>query len=438
MTIEELSVRISAEADEALNILDQVTRKLTGLEGLLGQTAHIDVDTGAASESITRLGHQLTHLAGQLEQQTRQVAQTAVAEASRAVESILAQSLKLVYAVIDHKRHMNEMTLEEELQLLQQLRQYRQMNDLEIMAWEERVFDVQQEIRKRDAESLNRLSQGLVEALGEKYEAMREAELQRVEESRRAWETWRDDSVQAIEDQIAALDRLAAAEEQEEQDAEELRRIEKLKRDIAYEQDEYNRRMLEEQLAKAVSDREKRLRTQELEEQKAALRAQADEAERKARQELEVLDAEEAAIEKMYDQRLEAAALEAEAEKLLLENNQQEMLALLQTFVPEYDLLGRTMGERLAEGFQQSVSQVVSWMEELAGQMDSVWGDVVSRAGQQTAVLVRGGGSTPAQPADVTITQTVNFNQPVESPGDVARRMESVNQALGEWMSQEG
>jgi hypothetical protein len=26
----------------------------------------------------------------------------------------------------------------------------------------------------------------------------------------------------------------------------------------------------------------------------------------------------------------------------------------------------------------------------------------------------------------------------VESPGDLARRMESVNQALGEWMSQEG
>lgn len=81
MTIEELSVRISAEADEALNMLDQVTRKLTGLEGLLGQTAHVDVDTDAATKSIAQLSNRLTALSGQMEQQTRQAAQTAVAEA---------------------------------------------------------------------------------------------------------------------------------------------------------------------------------------------------------------------------------------------------------------------------------------------------------------------------------------------------------------------
>ena len=43
-----------------------------------------------------------------------------------------------------------------------------------------------------------------------------------------------------------------------------------------------------------------------------------------------------------------------------------------------------------------------------------------------------------SRPPEVNIVQNVSFNQPVESPGDVARRMESVNQALGEWMSQEG
>ena len=624
MTIEELSVRITAEADEALGMLDQVTQRLTGLEGLLGQTVHIGVDTNGASKNITLLEEQLATLGEHLGQQTRQVAralegvlagldggltglqtalgnngsmrqelaqvaqvagsmkelaqafqqstedagrmqsalqgagqqlvtvsraaddmgesyremgssihhtgdaiagsaqrlygqlgnviswaqdtaenlqiegrvqvdtgsastalnslihvataaqsslvglgiaagiagvadsfgagggnrtgsgsgsgsvQAAAAEASRTAEDIFAQSLKLIYAVIDHKRHMNEITLEEEIQLLKELRARRQMNAAEIMDWEERLFDAQQAIRKRDAESLDRLSRGLVDALGEKYEAMRDAEMQRVEESRRAWETWRDDSVRAIDDQIAALDRLAAAEEREDQDAEELRRIEKLKRDIAYEQDAYNRRMLEEQLQRAMDDREKRLRRQELEDQKAALKAQADEVERQAQQELDRLDAEGEAIEALYRQRLEAAALEAEAEKLLMENNQQEILSLLEAFVPEYDLLGRTMGERLAAGFQQSVGNVVGWFEQLSGQLDSVWSGMVSAAGQQTAALARGTVSQTQPPADVTISQTVNFNQPVESPGDVARRMESVNQALGEWMSQEG
>jgi hypothetical protein len=60
-----------------------------------------------------------------------------------------------------------------------------------------------------------------------------------------------------------------------------------------------------------------------------------------------------------------------------------------------------------------------------------------SAAGASGAGVVRlSGGSRSG--AEVTIRQTVNFHQPVESPGDLARRMESVNQALGEWMSQEG
>jgi hypothetical protein len=221
------------------------------------------------------------------------------------------------------------------------------------MDWEERVFDAQQESRQRDAESLDRLSQGLVDALGEKYEAMREAELQRVEESRRAWETWRDDSVRAIDDQIAALDRLAEAEQREDQDAQELRRIEMLRQDMAYEQDEFNRRKLEEQLTKAVEERENRLRRQELEDQKAALQKTADELEQKAHKELDKLDAEEASLKEQYQKRLEQAALEAEAEKLIIRNNQQEILSLLKTYVPEYDLLGRSMGERMADGFQK-------------------------------------------------------------------------------------
>lgn len=365
-------------------------------------------------------------------------AEEEAAARARAEEEARKDALRLDYEQLEHKRHMNEITLEEEIQLLNKIRRRHQMNAEEIMEWEERIYDVKQEIRQRDAEQLDRLSQGVVEALTEKYEAMRDAELERVEESRRAWETWRDDSVRAIDDQIAALDRLAAAEQREDQDAEELRRIEKLKRDIAYEQDEFNRKKLEEQLANAIADREKRLRRQELEDQKAALRQQAEEVERTAQQELDQLDEEEAAIEKLYEQRLETAALEAEAEKLIMENSQKEILELLKTYVPEYDLLGRSMGERMMDGFKNAVGGVVDWFHNLSGQMDSAWNQLVSTAGRDVSLMTAQPGSATASRPEVNITQNVNFNQPVESPGDVARRMESVNQALGEWMSQEG
>ncbi|MBP3649820.1 MAG: hypothetical protein J6K73_08565 [Clostridia bacterium] len=425
----EISGSVQVDTSGAVSALNNLIQVAMAAQSIL---AGLGVATGSAGEAVKVGGGGGGGGGG------KKSAQQEAEEAARAAEEARKEALEQDYAVIEHKRHMNQITLEEEIALLRQIRGKHQLNAEEIMEWEERIFDVQKEIRQRDAESLDRLSEGVVEALTEKYEAMRDAELQRVEESRRAWETWRDDSVRAIEDQIDALDRLAQAEDREDQDAEELRRIEMLKRDIAYEQDEFNRKKLEEQLRQAVEEREKRLRRQELEDQKEALRQQAEEVELRAQQEMDKLDVEEAAIEKLYEKRLDAAALEAEAEKLIMENSQQEILALLNAYVPEYDLLGRTMGERLLSGFQNTVGNVVSWFGQLSKQVDNVWTGLVNTAGQAVPHMGSQTGAGTSSPPEVNIVQNVSFNQPVESPGDVARRMESVNQALGEWMSQEG
>lgn len=177
---------------------------------------------------------------------------------------------------------MNEITFEEELAQLEALRGKHQMNAEEIMDWEEKVYDLQQEIRERDAESLDQLSDSVIDALENRYQAMLDGEIDRLEQSREAWQTWRDDSVRAVEDQIAALDRLATAQDREKQDAEELRKIEKLRQQIAYEQDDYNRAKLQQQLDQALESREERLARLELEDQKEALRAQIDQIEQAA------------------------------------------------------------------------------------------------------------------------------------------------------------
>ena len=426
----EISGSVQVDTSGAIGALNQLIQVAMAAQSIL---AGLGVASGGAGKAV-KVGGGGGGGGGSKKKSAEQEAE----EAARAAEEARREALEQDYAIIEYKRHINEITLEEEVKLLKQIAGRHQLTAEEIMEWQERIFDVQQEIRQRDAESLDRLSEGVVEALTEKYEAMRDAELERVEESRRAWETWRDDSVRAIEDQIDALDRLAEAENREDQDAEELRRIEMLKRDIAYEQDEFNRKKLEEQLQQVMEDREKRLRRQELEDQKDALRQQAEEVERRTQQELDKLDEEESSIEKIYEKRLDAAALEAEAEKLIMENSQQEILSLLSTYVPEYDLLGRTMGERLLDGFQRTVGNVVSWFGQLSKQVDSVWNGLVSSAGQNVSLAGGQAGAGASRPPEVNIVQNVSFNQPVESPGDVARRMESVNQALGEWMSQEG
>ena len=153
-------------------------------------------------------------------------------EAARAAEEARKEAIRRDYDMIDHKRHMNEITLEEELELLEAIRRNHQLNAEEIMDWEEKVYDLKKELRERDAESIDQLGDAVVDALEARYEAMRDAELERLDASREAWEKWRDDSVKAIEDQIDALDKLSETEDREKKDAEELRKIAKLRQQI--------------------------------------------------------------------------------------------------------------------------------------------------------------------------------------------------------------
>ena len=358
---------------------------------------------------------------------------TPARRAAEEAERRRREALEADYRLIEHRRHMNEITFEEELAQLEALRGKHQMNAEEIMDWEEKVYDLQQEIRERDAESLDQLSDSVIDALENRYQAMLDGEIDRLEQSREAWQTWRDDSVRAVEDQIAALDRLATAQDREKQDAEELRKIEKLRQQIAYEQDDYNRAKLRQQLDQALESREERLARLELEDQKEALRAQIDQIEQAAESELAALDREQEAIEAAYADRMEEAALRAEAEKLILSQSQDELLSLLEQYAPDYDALGQTLGEKLLDGFARGAGDVAAWFEDFSARLAGAQAQMAALA--QSAADTFYDGRRTAQAAQaaapaVTVNQTVEFNQPVETPAQVARRMEEVNEAL--------
>lgn len=357
-------------------------------------------------------------------------------EAEKKAEEARKKALQADYDRIEHRRHLNEISLEEELAGLEEIRRKHQMTAEEIMAWEEKVYDLKKEIRERDADSIDQLADGVVSALEKRYEAMRDAEIERLDKSREAWEQWRDDSVAAIEDQIAALDKLADNEDEEKKSAEELRKIEKLRREVEYEQDAYNRQKLQQQLDEAVASREERLRKLELKQQKEALQEEIEKIRDQASEKIKELDGEQDAIEKAYEERLKAASLQAEAEKLLMTKSQDEIMDLLYEYVPEYDALGKSMGEKLLEGFQSKVESIADWFrgfndqlarmqEELAGSLNAAT-DRFYESRRDTAGQSGAGGAPVVQ-------QTVNFYEPVESPSQVARRMEDVNDQLG-WM----
>ena len=359
-------------------------------------------------------------------------------EAEKKAEEARKKALQADYDRIEHRRHLNEISLEEELAGLEEIRRKHQMTAEEIMAWEEKVYDLKKEIRERDADSIDQLADGVVSALEKRYEAMRDAEIERLDKSREAWEQWRDDSVQAIEDQIAALDQLADTEDEEKKSAEELRKIEKLRREVEYEQDAYNRQKLQQQLDEAVASREERLRKLELKQQKEALQEEIEKIRDQASEKIKELDGEQDAIEKAYEERLKAASLQAEAEKLLMTKSQDEIMDLLYEYVPEYDALGKSMGEKLLEGFQSKVGSITDWFrgfnDQLARMQENLAGSLNAATDRFYESRWDTAGQSGAGGAPV-VQQTVNFYEPVESPSQVARRMEDVNDQLGMMMA---
>ena len=418
-----IQAAMGVDVSQPLSAIQAVIALINTLLALMGQ-AGISAGGGGGSRGGGGGGGRSSR-----EDEEAEAARRAAEEAERRRK----EALEADYRLIEHRRHMNEITFEEELAQLEALRGKHRMNAEEIMDWEEKVYDLQQEIRERDAESLDQLSDSVIDALENRYQAMLDGEIDRLEQSREAWQTWRDDSVRAVEDQIAALDQLATAQDREKQDAEELRKIEKLRQQIAYEQDDYNRAKLRQQLDQALESREERLARLELEDQKEALRAQIEQIEQAAESGLAALDREQEAIEAAYADRMEEAALRAEAEKLILSQSQDELLSLLEQYAPDYDALGQTLGEKLLDGFARGAGDVAAWFEDFSARLAGAQAQMAALA--QSAADTFCDGRRTAQAAQaaapaVTVNQTVEFNQPVETPAQVARRMEEVNEAL--------
>lgn len=415
-----IQAAMGVDVSQPLSAIQAVIALINTLLALMGQ-AGISASGGGGSRGGGGGG------GGSRVDDEAEAARRAAEEAERRRK----EAIEADYRAIEHRRHMNEITFEEELAQLEALRQKHQLNAEEIMDWEEKVYDLQQEIRERDAESLDQLSDSVIDALENRYQAMLDVELDRLEASREAWQTWRDDSVRAVEDQIAALDQLAQAQDREKQDAEELRKIEKLRQQIAYEQDDYNRAKLQQQLDQAMESREERLARLALEDQKEALRAQIEEIEQAADSQLSALDREQEAVEAAYEERMREAALRAEAEKLILGQSQDELLSLLEQYAPDYDALGQTLGEKLLDGFARGAGDVAAWFEDFHARLAQAQAGMaaLAQSAADTFYQEREAAQTQAA-APVTVNQTVEFNQPVETPSQVARRMEEVNEAL--------
>ena len=201
-------------------------------------------------------------------------------------------------------------------------------NDLIPQATQDWI-DLNNAIKETASDSLEAIRDKILKALENKYESEKQTKIDIL-----------DERIAKLKEELASL---------EDEDADKRAKLLKLQQEKAkWEKDDsiYGRKKvaeLNEQIAKL-----------ELEIQKDAIN-----------QEIDNIEAQKNQVEKDYDELLEDKNLYEEANKLLMENKQNEILALLNNFYEDYSNIGRLWGESLADSFNVELENAMKSLKLL-------------------------------------------------------------------------
>lgn len=295
--------------------------------------------------------------------------------------------------------------------------------------------------------------------------------------------------IEAIQKELNALNQAEKQRSREELDAEDQKKIDRLKAKIEYEPDDFNRKQLQDELNKVIAQMNERHRQQELEDKKESLKEEQQAIKDKLAEETQAIkdqlaakkeimqqeyEAQQANINAIYaaqkaslDQQLldaqyhynkllEAKSLQAEAEKMIIQNQQEEILVLLDEFGEGYQAAGQTLGEKLVAGFKPKVDEISSMIAGVIAQIDAARSAALALAASPPAVGGGGGSGSSGSPnggggsntgsssnssipvIHGTVTEVIrpnvsvtnNFNSPVTSPSAVSAAATKTAQRL--------
>lgn len=256
--------------------------------------------------------------------------------------------------------------------------------------------------KKAFVDSVNDLNSSIKDALKSMYEAQEKAqedsinnELNNLEK----WKTAQENAINsvytarenAINDQIDALDRQQTLKDRADQDTSDNSSMAYLQDRINRSTDPLERMSLEQQIIKAQSELEKRHNKEKLDDEKSVLQKQKDNLQQQKQAELDnitaIYDAKKADLDQQlkdlktfYDTRTSDAVLETQAERLIMDNNQKEIVKLLKSYGKEYEVAGQTLGDRLIAGFAPKIGAIQSMIANITASINSYANSSMSKA----------------------------------------------------------
>lgn len=269
------------------------------------------------------------------------------------------------------------------IEYLENLLRRERLNAEQRLDIEKQLFDAKRSLMSQ----YDDFADAITSAITARAEAQRDAQLSSIQDQISAvseWEKRQTDAIRtamnerldAISAEIRALDDLAKANSRADKDEEDADKMRRLQAQLAYEKDERNRQKLLEQIAALETSINKRKEQEKLEDQKQALKDQQDtirtesEAQIKiiqnqAEQEREALNRRLQAAQAYWQQRLSMENIQQEALQFLNEASQQEIIALLEKYAPEYLNKGKLLGSQFYGGLKPKIDAVIAEIDRL-------------------------------------------------------------------------
>lgn len=344
-----------------------------------------------------------------------------------------------------HKNYLNQIMKDERLSLDERKELYQEELDT--------IRDYEQQKRDLRVQSVDDTVSQLTSAITKQLEEMEEADKKAIEENIKLVEEWKETRINAINEEYEArieaiqkeLDLLDKSEEEKtraEEDAEFERKRNRLQQLVDFEHDATTKANYQKELDKLVSDYQKTLDKRALQDKKDALKEQQDllkeeqdnkvqAIEDEAEKQKEQYDKQLDELEEYYEKQKEIAQETAEKMLLNVEQNQNEILKLLNSYGNAYEITGQTLGEKLAQGINNGIADKIQNVIQKI--QDTIDAGIENKIKEWTSGMYKyeekGVGNTIINKT-VNVEQNNTITTPVDSPSVAYKKQETLNRNL--------
>ena len=355
-------------------------------------------------------------------------------------EAANTKALQAAYKGIENKKSLGKMNSQQELRQLEQIRQKYKMTAEERMELEIKIYNLKKSLKDDEISSINTLADAVTEALKQKYEEQRKLEEDRINESIESWQNWEDKTVSAIQGEIDALDELANKQESENKRQEYENKRQQTELQLAYEKDDYNRTQLQKELARLDKEEAERLAEEQRQAQKKVLEGRIEAVKGQSQATQERLKKKLDEVGEKYDKLTDSFSLKAQAQKFIADSTQKQIVSLIKSYASDYEIAGNTIGDALYNGMKAKMDNIEAYVDGVFGKIEAYQRKMANTANASadrfwaSQNFAQSAKKQSSQKA-VTVKQTVNFNQPIESPVETRRQLDRTNQALAKQIS---